>query len=206
VAGPVRNRGKPLSDDPGEELGTEVQCGAGDGTFEPRCGECEPNITRLEASRAGLGVPNHHPNRRLSLGHEPPVRDDGAEPRDLVHGLGIVVVDFTANTVQVFREKTGRDDILLMTERVQDILKRSGENKGDQKYVFTDKDGGPLKYRAEALNCAYQRAGLDVTGCHVLRHTHASRLAQAGVSLYKISRALGRRLPEHDHLCPCLSG
>jgi site-specific recombinase XerD len=40
----------------------------------------------------------------------------------------------------------------------------------------------------------------------VLRHTHASRLAQAGVSLYKISRALGhadyQSTTIYAHLCP----
>jgi integrase len=115
-------------------------------------------------------------------------------------------VDFTTNTVQVFREKTGREDVLLMTERVQDILRRRSENKGDDKFGFCDKDSGPRKYRAEALNGAYQRAGIDVKGFHVLRHTHASRLAQAGVSLYKISRALGhadyQSTTIYAHLCP----
>ena len=93
-----------------------------------------------------------------------------------------------------------------MTERMRDILRRRSENKGDQQFVFTDKEGGPRKYRAEALNYAYQRAGLDVKGFHVLRHTHASRLAQAGVSLYKISRALGhadyQSTTIYAHLCP----
>jgi integrase len=116
-------------------------------------------------------------------------------------------VDFAADTVHIVREKTGREDILLMTERVQDILRRRYEHKGDHEFVFCNQEGGPRKYRAEALNCAYQRAGLhDMKGFHVLRHTHASRLAQAGVSLYKISRALGhadyRSTTVYAHLCP----
>lgn len=116
-------------------------------------------------------------------------------------------VDFITNTIHVRREKTGREDILLMTERVQDILRRCYENKGEHEFVFCNQDGGPRKYRAEALNSAYQRAGLhDVKGFHVLRHTHASRLAQTGVSLYKISRALGhadyQSTTIYAHLCP----
>jgi integrase len=117
--------------------------------------------------------------------------DTGCRQAEIAH-LTWKQVDFMANTVHVIREKTDREDILLMTERVQDILKRRCENKGDHEFIFCNQDGGPRKYRAEALNSAYQRAGLhDVKGFHVLRHTHASKLAQAGVSLYKISRALG---------------
>jgi integrase len=116
-------------------------------------------------------------------------------------------VDFTANTVHIIREKTGREDILLMTKRLQDILRRRCEHRGDHEFVFCNQDGGPRKYRSEALNCAYQRAALhDVKGFHVLRHTHASRLAQAGVPLYKISRALGhadyQSTTIYAHLCP----
>lgn len=69
-------------------------------------------------------------------------------------------VDFTANTLHVIREKTGREDILLMTKRVQNIFRSRYEHKGNDKFVLCYQDGGPRKCRAEALNCAYQQAGL----------------------------------------------
>jgi len=47
----------------------------------------------------------------------------------------------------------------------------------------------------EDVRRAYRRAGLDarLTGTHVLRHTAATRMLRAGVSLKEIADVLGHR-------------
>jgi site-specific recombinase XerD len=67
--------------------------------------------------------------------------------------------------------------------------------------VFESANGGPRQYTAQGIKKAIERAGLNdldvakekggkVT-IHTLRHTFASRLVQAGVSLAKVSKLLG---------------
>lgn len=77
--------------------------------------------------------------------------------------------------------------------------------------LFTTRDGQPLKdqhWRRRAFNTARAKAGLDGTGVrpHDLRHSYASFLAQAGVSLEKIRVVLGhddvRTSRRYAHLLP----
>jgi len=58
-----------------------------------------------------------------------------------------------------------------------------------------EKEESHWQYRYEfktAFNTVCRKAELNWVTPHVLRHTFASQLASAGVSLYKISQWLGR--------------
>ncbi len=51
-----------------------------------------------------------------------------------------------------------------------------------------------------------EKAGITDFSCHDLRHTFATRLAQAGYDLYKISKLLGHQdikmTQRYSHHCP----
>ncbi len=56
------------------------------------------------------------------------------------------------------------------------------------------------------LRAACKRAGIEPCGMHVLRHTFASWLVSAGVSLYEVQRLMGhahiRETERYAHLAP----
>lgn len=95
-----------------------------------------------------------------------------------------------------FRTKSGRDRKIPLNTRLRGILE---EHKGapGEFIVYPDmpeKSGAETVYRVdftEAFRTVVKDAKLKDVTPHVLRHTFASQLAIAGVSLYKISTWLG---------------
>ena len=77
-----------------------------------------------------------------------------------------------------------------MTERVHRILSRRQVGPPRQD-LFTNKTGGPRGYDSQSIRKALKRAGLSDCTIHTLRHTHASRLIQNGLSLYEVKEILG---------------
>ena len=51
--------------------------------------------------------------------------------------------------------------------------------------------GGPSGYSVVAIRKAFNRAGLGDCTIHTLRHTHATRLIQNGLSVYEVRSVLG---------------
>ena len=96
-----------------------------------------------------------------------------------------------------------------MTNRVIETLERRAKAKReDQVYVFenSDKDG-PRKYAPKAFCDACKRAGIKGITLHSLRKTHASRLVQAGIPLFDVSKLLGHAnikttADQYAHLAP----
>ena len=60
-------------------------------------------------------------------------------------------------------------------------------------YLFTSRNGNLVTPRnfAKSLNGIYNRAGIDKSGAHILRHTFASMLFEKGVNIKIISKLLG---------------
>ncbi len=48
-----------------------------------------------------------------------------------------------------------------------------------------------MKYISRMWERIFRRAGLDNVSAHTLRHTHASRLIQSGLSIYEVKEVLG---------------
>ena len=57
--------------------------------------------------------------------------------------------------------------------------------------MFTNKAGSARGYSSIAIRKAFKRAGLHDCTIHTLRHTHASRLIQNGLSVYEVRAVLG---------------
>jgi len=99
-------------------------------------------------------------------------------------------IDIENKTIRLWRPKVQNESILFMTDRAHRILRRRFDNKNNL-YVFTNKKGGPRGYASLAIKKAFKRAGLDDCTIHSLRHTHATRLIQNGMSIYEVKEILG---------------
>ena len=111
-------------------------------------------------------------------------------------------VDIGTGIVRIYRNKVDLADNFHMTDRLKEVMeKRFHNRRPGARYVFESANGGPRGYTAQGIKKAIDRAGLNdpdvvkdkggkVT-IHTLRHTFASRLVQAGVSLAKVSKLLG---------------
>ena len=73
------------------------------------------------------------------------------------------------------------------------VLEALSRIKKTETYIFTDKDGRPLKQMAclKKLQSICKKADLRKIGWHTLRHTFASHLAQSGANLVAVQNLLG---------------
>jgi integrase len=85
-------------------------------------------------------------------------------------------VDLDNRNIHIYRTKTQNESIIRMTDRVPRLMRDRFDN-GIGRYVFSDSNGGPRKYRSEAFLRACDRAGLNTpqrveeTGSRVPYHT-----------------------------------
>lgn len=108
-------------------------------------------------------------------------------------------IDFDSNVLTVRRAfakgvlgspKSNQIRYVPLSASVREVLQNMQKTKG---HIFPDTNGGPLRQVA-AIKKLYQicrKAGIRRIGWHVLRHTFASHLAQAGASLVAIQGLLG---------------
>ncbi len=116
-------------------------------------------------------------------------------------------VDLTNNVIHLFRSKVTNESVLHMTTRVITVLQRRREAASSKaKYVFEAKDGTARKYSPKAFQTAIKRAKIDGATIHTIRHTFASKLVQAGVSLQELQDLLGHASAStsaiYGHLVP----
>ncbi|MBX9604544.1 MAG: site-specific integrase [Bryobacteraceae bacterium] len=99
-------------------------------------------------------------------------------------------INLAAREIHLWRSKVQNETVLYMTDRVHRVLsRRAGGSPG--RWVFENKAGGPRGYASVAIRKALRRAGLSDCRIHTLRHTHASRLIQNGMSVYEVREILG---------------
>jgi len=99
-------------------------------------------------------------------------------------------INLKTKEIRLWRPKVKNESILYMSDRVHRILQRRNNQKSSQ-YVFTNKKGDPRSHSTIAIRKAFKRAGLTDCTIHTLRHTHATRLIQNGLSIYEVKEILG---------------
>ncbi len=99
-------------------------------------------------------------------------------------------IDLARRTIHLWRQKVQNETVLYMTDRVFDVLSRRESNNAGR-YVFCNRNGDERGYSAMSIRKAILRAGLRDCRVHTLRHTHASRLIQNGMSVYEVKEILG---------------
>lgn len=120
-------------------------------------------------------------------------------------------IDFDSGWInvpqKVTREKNARP--VKMTAVVKEfLLKVLEKSHPDSQYVFTDQNGDP--YAPNRISVAFGRAskaaGIHDLHLHDLRHDFASRLINAGASLYQVQHQLAHSDPRitqrYAHLLP----
>lgn len=103
-------------------------------------------------------------------------------------------VDLEKRTVYIRRKKGGTDTVLAMSEKLYEVMARRKATV-DSPYVFPSKivTGNSYKWLEPALKAAkISDEGGRVT-IHTLRHTYASRMLQAGLSIVEVQQLLGHR-------------
>jgi integrase len=115
--------------------------------------------------------------------------DTGARYSEIT-GLRWTSLDLERGTINLWRPKVDNESLLYMTNRVRAILtRRYGERQSES--VFVNRSGGQRGYVSASIRKAFRRAGLTDCTIHTLRHTHASRLIQNGMSIYEVKEILG---------------
>lgn len=115
--------------------------------------------------------------------------DTGARYSE-VASLSWSQIDLKSGTVKLWRNKVQNESLLFLSRRSLSVLKRRLPSKNSE-HVFTGRKGNVRGYSVIALRKAFNRAGLHDCTVHTLRHTHASRLIQHGMSVYELKSILG---------------
>ena len=118
-----------------------------------------------------------------------------------VAGLQFQDIDLIRETILLLDTKSGRNRTVYMTERVKAILSGLPKAGGPDSLVFPGKHGGQMTEIGDAFKNAVDALNLnkgisdDRLKCvyHSLRHTHASRLLEAGTDIYLVKTLLGHR-------------
>lgn len=99
-------------------------------------------------------------------------------------------IDLDERAIHLWRSKVQNETVLYMSDRVFDVLSRRAANKSTT-HVFNNRDGNARGYCTQSIRKAILRAGLQNCRAHTLRHTHATRLIQNGMSVYEVKEILG---------------
>ncbi len=93
------------------------------------------------------------------------------------------------------QSKSRRLDTVPINSTAAAVLRRRAVSCGRSEWVFpVGRDGGPVHSIKRALQFAFARAGIEGRDhMHVLRHTYATRLVQAGVDFRTVQELMRHR-------------
>ena len=97
--------------------------------------------------------------------------------------------------VLVARGKDGRPRVLPLNRIARNVFRVLVEDTTTGEWLFTNRDGEPLKAIKKGFTAACERAGIEDLRPYDLRHTFATRLVERGVHHYVISALLGHATP-----------
>lgn len=116
--------------------------------------------------------------------------DTGARYSEIA-GLEWRQIDLEAKTLHLWRPKVQNESVLYLTDRAHAVFTRRSQHTAATGFVFLNRKGGRRGYASQAIRKAIGRAGLVDVTIHTLRHTHATRLVQNGLSIYEVKEVLG---------------
>ena len=100
-------------------------------------------------------------------------------------------VDLKRKTIELWRGKTRTASLVSMTDRVHQVLQRRSEIKNHEQWVFTNWDR--TSHRTDNttyINQLMQSVDVPYT-VHILRHTFATKMLKAGMTLNDVRVLLG---------------
>lgn len=158
-------------------------------------------LKALDPMRQGPGLyrsPNREPELRQQLQdlHDLVVLllDTGARCSE-IRRLRWQHIDLEAGIIHLWRPKVSNESVLFITRRSHTILQRR-KLTATSEYLFANKYGGMRNHTHSSWRKAFNRAGLSDCTIHTIRHTHASRLIQNGLSVYEVQTVLGHSDPK----------
>ncbi|HEU5201425.1 MAG TPA: site-specific integrase [Nitrospira sp.] len=112
-------------------------------------------------------------------------------------GLEWRAVDLHRQVLVVMKSKNGEKRTVPLNGCLVELLSRKAGSRATNSFVFSTSCGTRIDDRnlTRAFYSALQKAEITDFRFHDLRHTFATRLAQAGVDLYKVQRLLGHKSP-----------
>ena len=106
-------------------------------------------------------------------------------------------IDAGRMVIRVEQGKGAKDRLTALSPRLLDVLRDYWRRTQPGEFLFPSRDGkGHLGTRGlqSAFSLAKRRAEIDKPGgIHLLRHTFATHLLEAGVDLHTLQRLLGHR-------------
>ncbi|MBI1910859.1 MAG: tyrosine-type recombinase/integrase [Deltaproteobacteria bacterium] len=116
--------------------------------------------------------------------------------QDEILSLECPHVDLFRKTATVVRSKNGEKRTIPLNQRALELLKSKAKVRSiNNNYVFINEAGNKILAcnLLRAFYKALKRAKIEDFRFHDLRHTFATRLAQAGIDFYKIGKLLGHK-------------
>jgi integrase len=111
--------------------------------------------------------------------------------RGEIFGLRWSEVDWSRNFIHVINTKTGKSRIIPLNDATRDVL-RQQQKKSQSEFVFVSpRTGARLRNLRNGFGKACEDAKVFNFHFHDLRHTFASRLADAGVDAFTIAELMG---------------
>jgi len=153
-------------------------------------------LAALDPRRVSKGLPpfdERHPYMRRTMQDAYDLvillLDTGARYSEIAN-IEWKAIELDKREIHLWRPKVQNEAVLYMTDRVHEVLSRRAAGRRGT-WVFENKKGGPRGYASQAIRKALRKAGLSDCRIHTLRHTHASRLIQNGLSVYEVREILG---------------